>query len=64
MEHARGDYLVTEVGGTPIPEAVEIIKKTQIEVSSAIAGQKTVEQAMNDAQRGVRQTMEKAGYYR
>lgn len=64
MGEARGDYLATQVGGRPIPEAPEVIKKFQIEVSAAIAGQKTVEQALRDAKRGVEETMEKAGYYR
>jgi multiple sugar transport system substrate-binding protein len=64
MGAARGDYLVTQIAGKPIPEAPEIIKKLQIEVSAAIAGQKTVEQALSDADRGIEETMEKAGYYR
>jgi len=61
---ARRDYLATQIGGVPVPEAVEVLKTTQIEMSSAIAGEKTVEQAMKDAARLVEKTMRKAGYYR
>ncbi len=64
MAEARGDYLVTQVGGRAVPEATEVMKKVQIEVSAAIAGQKTVERALSDANRGIKETMKKAGYYR
>jgi len=63
MQYARADYVVTKIGNTPIPEATEIIKKLQIEVSAAIAGQKTVEQALADAEKEIHKTMVDAGYY-
>lgn len=64
MKIARGDYLGTQIGGVPVPEAVEVVKTTHVEMSSAIAGEKTVEQAMKDAARLIEKTMRKAGYYR
>jgi ABC-type glycerol-3-phosphate transport system substrate-binding protein len=64
IQRARPDYLVTSKGGRPIPEAEEILKTVAIEVSAAIAGQKTAKQGCEDAAKAIRSSMERAGYYR
>ena len=60
---ARPDYLVTSVNGRPIPEAQDILRIQGIEVSSMVAGEKSVEEGSESSFQQVQNLMEQAGYY-
>lgn len=62
MKNARPDYLATQINGKPIPESTEIIKTVGTEVSSIIAGQKSIDEAAEVANNSIKSTLEKAGY--
>ncbi len=60
---ARPDYLVTSINGRPIPEAQDILRTQGIEVSSMVAGEKSVEDGSKATADAVRDLMTNAGYY-
>ncbi len=60
---ARPDYLVTSVNGRPIPEAQDILRIQGVEVSSMIAGEKSVADGSAASAAAVTNILEGAGYY-